>query len=370
MLDPGTLRSALDAVATLGFARIARGLDDARRAELIAAAPARFAPLEPEIGPVRQGGEIAEVPVDGSPAVLSFARELAAAVRGTADPEWGLDDLRFTDASYMRFRPDDAGISPHRDHKRYRRLVAVVSLEGQAPFAVVNDRKGEDVVARWTSRPGDVVLLRGTGFAGLDDGRPMHTVGPSEAGVRLFTDDHRSIQSARVMRLALEYAKAFGVVVCQHAQDDTLAEDAQMHEGHTSALLGLRGAPAEAESVTVARDLALAALTGGRYHVTHVSAAETVRGYLRGFANREQTLLSLQDEVATFRNDGAPEALRRVRERYKATGFTDDQWKAFMLGYTGNVDEHLTSRLETTRESTRKWKGTAPARATGIMTRS
>ena len=97
------------------------------------------------------------------------------------------------------------------------------------------------------------------------------------AGVRLFTDDHRSIQSARVMRLALEYAKAFDVVVCQHAQDDTLAEEAQMHEGHYSALLGLRGAPAESESVTVARDLALARLTGGRYHVTHVSAGETVR---------------------------------------------------------------------------------------------
>lgn len=105
------------------------------------------------------------------------------------------------------------------------------------------------------------------------------------AGVRLFTDDHRSIQSARVMRMALEYAKAFDVVVCQHAQDDTLAEEAQMHEGHYSALLGLRGAPAESESVTVARDLALARLTGGRYHVTHVSAAETVR-LLRDAADR------------------------------------------------------------------------------------
>jgi dihydroorotase len=99
----------------------------------------------------------------------------------------------------------------------------------------------------------------------------------ADAGVRLFTDDGRSVKSARVMRLALEYAKAFDVVICQHAEDETLAEDAQMHEGTYSALLGLRGAPAEAESIVVGRDLALARLTGGRIHHTHVSAAETVR---------------------------------------------------------------------------------------------
>lgn len=96
------------------------------------------------------------------------------------------------------------------------------------------------------------------------------------AGVRLFTDDHRSVQSARTMRLALEYAKAFDVVICQHAQDDTLAEDAQMHEGHSSALLGLRGFPREGEEVTVARDILLARLTGGRLHVTHTSSGGSV----------------------------------------------------------------------------------------------
>jgi dihydroorotase len=99
----------------------------------------------------------------------------------------------------------------------------------------------------------------------------------AEAGVRLFTDDHRSVQSARVMRLALEYAKAFDVVVSQHAQDDALWESGQMHEGHYSALLGLRGIPGESESIVVARDIQLAALSGGRLHLTHVSAAETVR---------------------------------------------------------------------------------------------
>jgi dihydroorotase len=98
----------------------------------------------------------------------------------------------------------------------------------------------------------------------------------AEGGVRLFTDDGHCVQSSRMMRLALEYAKAFDVVISQHAQDAGLTEGWQMHEGYYSALLGLTGAPAEAESIVVARDLALARLTGGRLHVTHVSAAESV----------------------------------------------------------------------------------------------
>jgi dihydroorotase len=99
----------------------------------------------------------------------------------------------------------------------------------------------------------------------------------AEAGVRLFTDDGKSVGSARVMRLALEYASAFDVVIAQHAQDEELTQGWQMHEGYHSALLGLAGYPAEAEEVVVHRDLALARLTGGRLHVTHVSSAGSVK---------------------------------------------------------------------------------------------
>jgi dihydroorotase len=98
----------------------------------------------------------------------------------------------------------------------------------------------------------------------------------AEAGVRLFTDDHNCVQSSRVMRMALEYASAFDVVISQHAQDAALSEGWQMHEGYYSAFLGLTGVPSEAEAIIVARDLALARLTGGRLHVTHTSAAESV----------------------------------------------------------------------------------------------
>jgi dihydroorotase len=121
------------------------------------------------------------------------------------------------------------------------------------------------------------VLPAGSITRGLEGEALTDIAEMAEAGVRLFTDDHNCVQSSRVMRLALEYAKAFEVVISQHAQDAALSEGWQMHEGYYSALLGLAGAPAEAESVIVARDVALARLTGGRLHVTHVSGAETVR---------------------------------------------------------------------------------------------
>jgi len=98
----------------------------------------------------------------------------------------------------------------------------------------------------------------------------------ADAGVRLFTDDGNCVQSSRLMRLALEYARQFDVAISQHAQDAELSDGWQMHEGHYSATLGLTGVPPEAEEIVVARDVALARLTGGRLHVTHASTERTV----------------------------------------------------------------------------------------------
>jgi dihydroorotase len=111
---------------------------------------------------------------------------------------------------------------------------------------------------------------------GLEGERLVEIGELAELGVRLFTDDHECVQSAQVMRMALEYARAFEVVICQHAQEASLTEGWQMHEGSYSSLLGLRGAPAEAEAVIVARDVLLAGRAGGRLHVTHTSASLSV----------------------------------------------------------------------------------------------
>jgi dihydroorotase len=95
-----------------------------------------------------------------------------------------------------------------------------------------------------------------------------------DLGVRVFTDDGDCVADANVMRRAFEYALALpGSVISQHAEDPTLVAGGHMHEGEWSAKLGIPGRPAEAESIIVARDIALAKLTGGRYHVLHMSTA-------------------------------------------------------------------------------------------------
>jgi dihydroorotase len=97
-----------------------------------------------------------------------------------------------------------------------------------------------------------------------------------DAGVRIFTDDGDCVADAQVMRRAFEYATALpGAVIAQHAEDPALVRDGHMHEGEWSARLGIPGRPSEAESSIVARDLMLARLTGGRYHVLHLSTAQS-----------------------------------------------------------------------------------------------
>ena len=99
----------------------------------------------------------------------------------------------------------------------------------------------------------------------------------SRAQVRVFSDDGHCVADARVMRRALEYVRAFGGVVTQHAQDPALAgPEACCHEGEISGRLGLPGWPGVAEESIVARDVMLARHTGSRLHVAHVSTAGTV----------------------------------------------------------------------------------------------
>lgn len=96
-------------------------------------------------------------------------------------------------------------------------------------------------------------------------------------GSMCFSDDGMCVADSRVMRRAFEYVSAFDGVLAQHAQDPRLAgPDACCHEGEHSGRLGLPGWPPAAEAVIVARDVELAALTGARYHVCHVSTRESL----------------------------------------------------------------------------------------------
>jgi dihydroorotase len=98
-----------------------------------------------------------------------------------------------------------------------------------------------------------------------------------DAGAVAITDDGRPVPTAGLMRLALEYARTFGIPVASHCEDLTLSRGGSMNEGRISTRLGLIGIPNAAEDVCIARDLLLAELTGGRLHIQHVTTSMGVQ---------------------------------------------------------------------------------------------
>ena len=125
-----------------------------------------------------------------------------------------------------------------------------------------------------------------------------------EAGVRMFSDDGKCVPSARLLRNALVYAKAFDdVVIADHCEDASLAEDGQMHEGLHSYSLGLRGQPAEAEEIIVARDVAMARMTGTRLHICHLSSARSVELVRRAKAEGIRVTAEVTPHHLVFTDD-------------------------------------------------------------------
>jgi hypothetical protein len=148
-------------------------------------ASAELEPLEAEHGVARQEGSIFVLTGDfpGYPAVAGLRDTLAAAIRGTGSDIGGLDRWYPNEASIQRYDAGALGITPHLDRKRYRYLVAVVTVEGAAEFTLCANRDG-DPLDVWQVSAGDLVLLRGPGLAGAEDGRPLHSVRGPAAGRR------------------------------------------------------------------------------------------------------------------------------------------------------------------------------------------
>jgi dihydroorotase len=97
-----------------------------------------------------------------------------------------------------------------------------------------------------------------------------------QEGALGFTDDGRPVQSAGMLRKALQYQRLCGGVVALHEEDRTLSRGGAMHEGVVSAALGIAGIPAISESTMVARDAALASYEDARVHFQHLSCAASV----------------------------------------------------------------------------------------------
>lgn len=138
---------------------------------------APFESMPEEVGPVRQQTDsfgIRSGDWRRFPAARALRDELAAAAR--ASGVRGLATWRPDEADAQRYGPGWSGISPHLDGKRFRRLVAVLTLSGSAPFTIHGTRDGPPL-RQFEAAAGSLVLLRGPGLAGVRDGRPFHAVG-------------------------------------------------------------------------------------------------------------------------------------------------------------------------------------------------
>ena len=128
-----------------------------------------------------------------------------------------------------------------------------------------------------------------------------------EAGAVCLADGRQSIQSAGLLRAAMSYAANFDMTIIHHVADASLVGDGVMNESTLATISGHRGNPLEAETIPLARDLQLAALTGVRYHAAQLSTA--ISAELMTAAKRRSDGLSAGisiNNLALNENDVAP----------------------------------------------------------------
>jgi len=180
------LRRPLQASAQRGYAHVSQAIDASFLRKLwkeLESGP--FQRFEGSFGLVRQeidGYDVLD-PMEGFLLVAELRDELAGLLRRHGRGIRGLATWWPNEAGVARYHPGSIGITPHLDGKWYRRLVAVVTVHGTAPFSVCRDRDGE-VLERWDAGPGSLTLMRGPGLAGSRDGRPFHTVQGPRRGTR------------------------------------------------------------------------------------------------------------------------------------------------------------------------------------------
>lgn len=142
---------------------------------------------------------------------------------------------------------------------------------------VIDDAALVDFISR---RARDTAIVRVHPMAALTKdcgGQSMTEFGLlREAGAVAFTDGDRAVMNALTMRRALAYAGTFDALIVQHAMDQDLQSAGVMHESEMATRLGLAGIPVAAETAMIDRDLRLVELTGARYHIAQISAAESV----------------------------------------------------------------------------------------------
>ena len=154
-------------------------------------------------------------------------------------------------------------------------VTSMVALPNTQP--VIDDVAGIEFIARRARETRQTkVYCYGAITKGLQ-GRDIVEMGLlAESGAVGFTDGELAVGNARVLSRALSYGRCFGLLIIQHPEEPSLAENSAMNAGELSTRLGLPGVPRVAEVMMVERDLHLVELTGGRYHASHLTTATAI----------------------------------------------------------------------------------------------
>lgn len=229
--------------------------------------------------------------IDGIYDILVEDDKIAALTPSFSQGERGKDEGEIIDASGKIVVPGLIDIHVHLREPGYEwketiktgtaaavagGFTSVVCMANTSP---VNDEPSvtEYILKKARGEGSCNVFPIGTISRGLK-GEELANIGElKEAGCVAVSDDGRPVMNADLMRRALEYASDFDLTVISHAEDLTLARGGTMNEGVTATRLGLKGIPNAAEDVMIARDIALAELTGARLHIAHVSTKGAVR---------------------------------------------------------------------------------------------
>ncbi|MEX2194875.1 MAG: dihydroorotase [Thermoleophilaceae bacterium] len=190
----------------------------------------------------------------------------------------------------------------------------------------------------------------------------------ADAGAPGFTDDGLPVVSAGVLRQALRYQRLSGGVIALHEEDPALSAGGVMHEGPVSALLGMSGIPSISESTMIARDAAIARYEGGRIHVQHLSARESVAAVEQAKAEGVQITAEASPHHLCLTDE---EVRRTLDTGYKMNPplRSEDDRQALIDGLrSGIVDCVATDHAPHSREEKEQPFETAPMGVTGLET--
>ena len=173
--------------------------------------------------------------------------------------------------------------------------------------------------------------------------------GMAKAGAVAFSDDGRYVENSDFMRKALEYGNMFDKVLIDHCEESTLVKEGNMNEGIVSNELGIKGRPAVAEDIAVARDILLSEATGAAVHIAHISTKKAVDMVRRAKAAG----IRITAEVTPQHMILTDEALRTFDPRFKVNPplRSDDHREAVVAGLKdGTIDAIATDHAPHTWE--------------------